>query len=75
MSEIAFLSYSRCQNRKKKLPNRSTNNRDKAETAKREGVSLWHLCDYREAVLIKLHTIKMSDIIAYPIPISNPMWS
>ena len=52
-SEIASLSNSRKQNRKER-PNRSTNNGDMDEKAKRLWVSVWHLSYYGEAELLKL---------------------
>ena len=57
-SEITSLSDSRCQNLKER-PNRSTNNGDLVDEAKRylsEEVSLGHLSSYRKAELLKMET-------------------
>ncbi len=57
---MASSSNSRWQNCKE-CPNRSTNNGYITERAKRpvsDGVSLWHLCNYRKAELLRISSGK-----------------
>ena len=57
---MASLSNSRWQNRKDRA-NPSTNKEDMVDKAKRDGVSqglsLWHLFNYKEAELLKMQAI------------------
>ena len=62
LQTITSLSNSRCQNRNE-LTNRSTDNGDIVEKAKRlwvsEGVSLWHLYNCSEAEPLKIRLFDM----------------